>query len=108
MRATDFRRERGSRIRRSLIELHALARNVTIERDLTTALRDAWRRFIVEFSLHLDSEEDLLLPLVERADAWGPQRAEAMRVEHQAQRMLLREMFAHSVVLAERTCSRKK
>ncbi len=89
----DRIREEHGRIRRSLMDLQALARGVTLDEDLAGALRANLRCFVVEFSLHLDLEEEILMPVVEQLDAWGPQRAAAMRVEHAEQRQLLRHMF---------------
>lgn len=38
---------------------------------------------------HLACEEDLLGPVLERVDAWGPVRLDLMRVEHAHQRAVL-------------------
>lgn len=81
------------RLRVLLAGLQTLAREVTIDASRDEALRSALRVLIVEFALHLDSEEELLLPLVARVDAWGDERAARMREEHRVQRALLRRMF---------------
>lgn len=81
------------RLRRSLVRLQDLARSVTIDPSLTADLRAALRGLLVEFALHLDSEDEILMPLIETIDAWGPERAGRMREEHRIQRALLQRMF---------------
>lgn len=88
------------RLRILLTALQALAREVTLDATRDGALRSGLRTLIVEFALHLDSEEEMLLPLVSKVDAWGAERAARMREEHRVQRALLRRMFRR---LEERT-----
>lgn len=85
--------EEHRRLRGLLSALQALARDVTLDPSRNEALRSGLRTLIVEFALHLDSEEDMLLPLVAKVDAWGAERAARMREEHRVQRALLRRMF---------------
>ncbi len=41
------------------------------------------------FGAHLDTEEAIMVPLIESIDAWGPVRAETIRNEHREQRAIL-------------------
>jgi iron-sulfur cluster repair protein YtfE (RIC family) len=80
-------------LRKSLVSLQSLARTVSLDEEETAALCTMLRGFIATFERHLESEETLLLPLVEQLDAWGPMRAAHMRGEHFMQRSLLQEMY---------------
>lgn len=80
------------RLRRSLVRLQDLARTVTIDASRADELRAAFRALLVEFALHLDSEDEILMPLIEGVDAWGHERAGRMREEHRVQRALLQRM----------------
>jgi hemerythrin-like domain-containing protein len=70
------------------------------------ALLDAVLAFGGELTEHLAMEENLLGPVLERIDAWGPVRLELMRVEHTHQRsvveMLRRDRSLGPHDLAER------
>ena len=76
-------------LRERLVELQSLARAVTIELTLVGALRTCLRKLIMEFSMHLESEDELLFPLIETIDAWGHERASRLREEHAVQRAFL-------------------
>lgn len=80
-------------LRERLVELQSLARAVTIEQTIVGELRQCVRKLIMEFSMHLESEEEILMPVIETIDAWGHQRASRMRDEHALQRALLVRMF---------------
>lgn len=80
-------------LRERLVELQSLAREVTIEETLVGELRQCLRKLLMEFSMHLESEEEILMPVIETMDAWGHQRASRMRDEHAMQRALLARMF---------------
>jgi len=80
---------------RDLIEtLRQAAGSVLTSRDEALEQRAAWLAgaigsFGAELNAHLATEEDLLGPVLERVDAWGPLRLELMRVEHAHQRAVL-------------------
>lgn len=41
---------------------------------------------------HLEFEQTALMPLLEDADAWGEARVEALGLEHEAQRQIIRDL----------------
>jgi hypothetical protein len=45
--------------------------------------------FADELRVHLAAEEELLAPVLERIDAWGPLRLDLLRSEHSHQRAVL-------------------
>lgn len=53
------------------------------------ALAAAISVFDRDLRVHLGVEEELLGPILERVDAWGPVRLELMRAEHAHQRAVL-------------------
>lgn len=85
--------EEHDQLRVRLVRLQELAREVALDALCVTVLRDDLRTLLLQFARHLDLEEALLMPLIENIDAWGPQRAAAMREEHQLQRSLILKMF---------------
>lgn len=85
--------EEHRRLRRSLVRLQELARSVTLDESLAPALRMNLRALLAEFARHLDSEDRILMPLIETIDAWGCERAGRMREEHRIQRALVEQMF---------------
>lgn len=80
-------------LRHLLVELQELARATTLESEHASRLRSSLRTLLAEFSLHLDSEEEILVPVIEKIDAWGAARADNLRKEHAEQRGMLRSMF---------------
>ncbi len=84
-------------LRKQLVALQSLARSVTLDERETAALCAMVRGFITDFERHLRSEEEVLLPLVDALDAWGPMRAAHMRGEHFMQRSLLEGMYAKAL-----------
>jgi iron-sulfur cluster repair protein YtfE (RIC family) len=81
------------RLRRLLVDVQGLARGVALESTMLPALRSALHVLLVEFALHIESEERILLPLLER-DESGSAQADSLRRDHERQRNQLRAMFA--------------
>lgn len=76
-------------IRTLLDVLEDAAKNVNAAPTGLPSLRRAvWELYVV-FDDHLAMEEALVLPHLEKVDAWGPVRAENMLQEHSEQRQLL-------------------
>lgn len=74
-------------IRGALDALDALAQSLTAGRkeplvEALAALRSMKKRFFD----HLDLEEEIMVPALRDADAWGPDRAELVLNEHREQR----------------------
>jgi iron-sulfur cluster repair protein YtfE (RIC family) len=69
------------RLRVLLSELEAAA-----DRD---ALRRALGELLSSLRNHVAREDEILVPALEAADAWGPQRAARIRENHEAQLRLL-------------------
>lgn len=44
------------------------------------------------FLRHIEHEEEILQPVLEKIDAWGPQRKAAMEEEHKMQRALVMQL----------------
>jgi len=57
--------------------------------ERVSALRVAIETFAEDLRAHLAAEEQLLGPILERIDAWGPTRLELLRAEHAHQRAVL-------------------
>jgi len=89
------------RLRRLLVDVQGLARGVALESVMLPSLRSALHVLLVEIALHIESEERLLLALLDRgeddlAGSADEQRAKAetLRRDHVRQRNELRTMFA--------------
>jgi len=81
-------------LRERIVEVGEAAANVLACSESELVGRaDELKRAVVEFAddlnLHLSAEEELLGPILERLDAWGPVRLELLRSEHAHQRALL-------------------
>src|SRR5689334_15162372 len=82
------------RIRELIVTVSEAAGNVLASHDAelpgrVSALRVAIDTFAEELRAHLAAEEQLLGPILERIDAWGPTRLELLRTEHAHQRAVL-------------------
>lgn len=73
-----------ARLRDALGTVHNLARS-TNPAD-AEALREEALLFLSALSFHLDFEDRTLLPILEDIDAWGKERVEHVRKEHEEQR----------------------
>ena len=81
-------------LRERIVEVGEAAANVLAcsEGELAgraSELTQAVMAFAEDMNLHLAAEEELLGPVLERLDAWGPVRLELLRSEHAHQRTLL-------------------
>ena len=76
-------------LRRRLATLRHASLDVTDHNRCQLDLRRELLAFATELAEHLAFEERVLLPLVRRIDAWGPQRSERMLAEHARQRCTL-------------------
>jgi len=81
-------------LRERIVEVGDAAANVLAcsEGELaarTAELTRAVVAFTDDMNLHLSAEEELLGPILERLDAWGPVRLELLRSEHAHQRTVL-------------------
>ena len=87
-----------------LRELIAGMRQLAIEVQAAPAksapLAEQLVRLRVNIEVHMLDEEAFLAPILERLDAWGPQRLQLLRTEHAHQRALLEVLCSN---LAERT-----
>lgn len=90
-------------IRRRLLAEHDLLRGLVAdasaeaERVLAgksdaSSLRARARLMTRELALHLATEEEILVPVLQRVDSWGPVRVEQMHVEHTRQLAELRRI----------------
>ena len=85
------------RLRELIVDVGDAATNVLESSDAgiqphAADLTNAVRIFVEELRLHLASEEELLGPVLERLDAWGPERLEILRLEHAHQRAVLQAL----------------
>ena len=87
-----------------LRELIAGMRQLAIEVQAAPAksapLAEQLGRLRMNIEVHMLDEEAFLAPILERLDAWGPQRLQLLRTEHAHQRALLEVLCSN---LAERT-----
>src|SRR3954469_1846554 len=60
--------------------------------DLLTLARVA-REMELRFLVHLAFEENVLVPVLTKADAWGPERVRALQEEHERQRSEMRTLI---------------
>jgi iron-sulfur cluster repair protein YtfE (RIC family) len=86
-------------LRERIVEVGEAAANVLACSESELAGRaDELKLVVVAFSddlnLHLSAEEELLGPVLERLDAWGPVRIELLRSEHAHQRAVLQTLHA--------------
>jgi Hemerythrin HHE cation binding domain len=86
-------------LRERIVEVGEAAANVLACSETGLAERAAeLTRAVIAFAddmtLHLAAEEELLAPILERLDAWGPVRLELLRCEHAHQRALLHALHA--------------
>lgn len=90
-------------IRRRLLAEHDLLRGLVAdaaaeaERVLAgksdaSSLRARARLMTRELALHLATEEEILVPVLQRVDSWGPVRVAQMHVEHSRQLAELRRI----------------
>ncbi|MFL5393697.1 MAG: hemerythrin domain-containing protein [Myxococcales bacterium] len=84
-------------LRERIVEVGEAASNVLAcsEGELAGRAAELSRAVITfadDLNLHLAAEEELLGPILERIDAWGPVRLELLRSEHAHQRALLRTL----------------
>ena len=83
-------REDHRALRQMLDRLEVLARRVLQgKRDLVTELREQERALRDRLREHMALEERILVPALDEADAWGPERVERFHAEHVRQREIL-------------------
>lgn len=96
--------EARTRITTDHAVLRSLSQALVISAD--AAVRDARQRPIVrdllvqlcaEIELHLQYEEAVLVPLLRRADAWGPVRVEELAREHADQRFVIAALLEQAM-----------
>ncbi len=102
-----------SDIRARVLAEHARLRNVIAQVDRVASvvaagdvtqlgdLRERAEKLYRMLAEHIDREEAVVAPIIERIDAWGPVRVEQMQHEHVGQRMAL-EQAAHDLDIAGR------
>ncbi len=92
-------------LRRQLEELREnVGRLLAGKENAIAALLRTLEELQLLLSVHLDHEEDLLEPLLEKIDAWGPIRLERLHQEHAHQREWLsnlRNMLLSAVSVEE-------
>jgi hypothetical protein len=93
--------EEHRRLRKRLFQVQELARATALDDVHAPELRTTARALIMEFGLHLESEEEILLPVVADITGSGPELAAHMQQEHAEQRAELREMFQRTETRAE-------
>ena len=77
-------------LRKLLAQIRALADGVLAgDRGLHLELRRQSVELELVFLAHLETEEAILLPVLEEIDAWGPVRVRHIREEHAHQRSVL-------------------
>jgi iron-sulfur cluster repair protein YtfE (RIC family) len=86
-------------LRESIVAVGEAAANVLAcsDPELLDRASGLWRiteAFADDLRVHLAAEEELLGPILERLDAWGPVRLELLRSEHAHQRAVLRALHA--------------
>ena len=84
------------RLRRQLIDVQVSAREAVLEPLPLALVRARLRTSLVECAMHLDSEEELLIPVLTGIDAWGPLRVLELKEEHEGQRNLIKDMLARA------------
>jgi len=99
MRVLDEHR----RLRKSLLELQALASATADGRVRMSDLRESACALFVQVADHLAAEDEFFLPRVAEVPGNGPQLAERMRTEHDEQRRALRAMVDRTRSENERT-----
>lgn len=77
------------RLRVLMTRVSASAADALRDMSHRPKVRDALAALRGELEDHLDYEEDVLVPLLRGADAWGPARAENLLKDHSGQRALL-------------------
>jgi Hemerythrin HHE cation binding domain len=87
------------RLRERIVEVGEAAANVLACSDAelpgrAEELTRALAAFTSDMNLHLGAEEELLGPILERLDAWGPVRLELLRSEHAHQRAILETLYS--------------
>lgn len=88
-------------IRSQIDVLHRRTEDVIEEAD-ARKLWDATLELCRTLTRHLDYEDGALLPLLARADAWGPARAASIDAEHRAERAMIAAL-AEDLAAATRT-----
>jgi len=82
-----------------VLDEHARIRKILDELERAAA-SDRLRETVIEFVHvmlgHLELEEEILLPVLVKVDAWGPARVERMQEEHATQRVQLVAMIAEA------------
>jgi hypothetical protein len=53
-------------------------------------------RFVARFEGHMSFEDERLVPVLRTIDAWGPERVERFRDEHERQRRILASLISDS------------
>ena len=77
-------------LRRLLTQVRSLADQVLAgDRGLLAELRRQAVELELVFLAHLETEEAILLPVLEGIDVWGPVRVRHIRKEHEQQRSVL-------------------
>lgn len=94
-----------SQVRRRILDDHDHLRGALIglersagdlrggQREALAPTLSALRRLAQRFLDHLALEEEIMVPALRDADAWGPERAKLVLAEHEAQRIELAELL---------------
>jgi iron-sulfur cluster repair protein YtfE (RIC family) len=94
-------------LRGVMAELKTRAEEVLLDNRDPAALHASLRRLHEAFERHLASEEELLEPILERIDAWGPLRLELLRAEHAHQRAVLHALRSAEAMRAPEVVARR-
>lgn len=89
--------EEHRRLRTLLVQTQGLARAAALEATAVPSLRASTRTLLLELSLHLDSEEEILMPLIAELPGYGDVLVAQMREEHAEQRRELRALHERTM-----------
>ena len=80
-----------ARLRTLIAEVEQLANAVGEGADDVELLRERAGTLYRMLTEHVDHEDAVVAPIIERIDAWGPVRLEQMQHDHAGQRMTLKQ-----------------
>ena len=80
-------------LRELLAELEELIARDPRERDVAYRIRHRGSRFTERFLRHIALEDEILVPVLRDADAWGEERARLVTAEHAQQRRDLESLL---------------